>query len=360
MSAILSILGEVTHRGQTFWMPEQASTSAASVDFTFDVINWICYFFFLLIVVIMVVFVWKYRRREHAANVSGPVHHLPLELAWTIIPLILVIVIFVMGMRGYLDLQEAPEGSYEVQATAQKWSWTFTHPTYGVIESAELTVPEGRPVRILITSQDVLHSLFIPAFRVKMDALPGRFTSLWFEAVRSGDFQLYCTEYCGKDHSLMLATVHVLPEDQFEAHMLKLAREYEDLPLEVLPAYAINRLYNRCKSCHSLDGTTSTGPSFKGLWDRTTSGRTVFTDGSQMSDHDGEGGQYQLPENYIRESLLKPQQHIVQGYTGGMPSFQGQLKERQITAVIEMFKHLDELVDENGRILVNRDGTPVE
>jgi cytochrome c oxidase subunit 2 len=357
---LLSELALAAGSEATFWMPEQASTLAPDVDLAFNVISWINYFFFTLIVVLTVVFAIKYRRRSHVANVQGPTHNTPLEVTWTVIPLMLVVVIFTVGMRGYLNIQTAPEGCYEIQVTGQKWSWTFYHPESGVTEAAEVTVPEGRPVRFLITSNDVLHSVFIPSFRVKMDAIPGRYTSLWFEATRSGDFQLYCTEYCGKDHSKMLATVHVIPQVGFDAAMKKLATEYEDMSLGQLPAYAINRLYNRCVSCHSLDGSKGTGPSFRGLWDRTVNGSTVFSDGTTLLEEMDPGDEYELPENYLRESILNAQKRIVEGYAGSMPSFQGQLKTRQITAIIEMFKHLNDVADSEGNILVNPDGTPVQ
>ena len=203
-----------------------------------------------------------------------------------------------------------------------------------------------------MTSADVLHSLFVPAFRVKQDIVPGRYSTLWFEATKPGSYQLYCAEYCGKDHSTMLATVHVLPEEEFQATMGKLAREYEDLPDADLPRYALTRLYNRCSSCHSLDGSTGTGPSFQGLWERSTSGSTVFTDGTTLKDYMGSGGEYQMPENYIRDSILNPGKNLVENYTNVMPNnFASQLKPRQVEALVLMMKHFDELVDEDGNII---------
>jgi cytochrome c oxidase subunit 2 len=158
----------------------------------------------------------------------------------------------------------------------------------------------------------------------------------------------------------MFAMVHVIPQDEFDAHMTKLANEYEDMSVGQLPAYAINRLYNRCQSCHTLDGTLSTGPSFKGMWGRVSKGDVAFTSGEKLSSMLGDATEYGVPENYIRTSLLDPQKHIVQGYLGSMPSFQGQLKDKQITAIIEMFKKLDALTDAEGNITVNADGTPRE
>lgn len=356
---ILTSLLATTSQGApaNFWLPKQASTVAQSVDYTFFVITWICYFFLFAITAALIIFMIKYRRKGHDVA-PGPTHNTPLEIAWTVLPLLLVAVIFVVGMRGYLNLQEAPEGSYEVQVTGQKWSWTFEHPKYGATQVAELTVPVNTPVRLLMTSNDVLHCVWIPDFRVKMDVVPGRYTSLWFEATAVGEYNLNCAEYCGKDHSNMYAVVRVVPIDEFEPMMVKLASEYEDMSIGQLPAYAINRLYNRCQSCHSLDGTSGTGPSFKGLWGRVKSGEVGFTSGEKLSNLYGENSLYEVPENYIRSSLLNPQGHIVKGYLGSMPSFQGQLKDKQITAMIEMFKHLDELTDAEGNITVNPDGTP--
>ena len=340
----------------TFWMPESASTVAPQVDGLFDFINIICYISFVIIAAVTIWFGIRYRQRkgQHTFE-SGPTHNLALEITWTAIPTIIVLVMFWLGMTVFLDLRIAPSNSYDINVTAQKWSWTFQHPEFAVTEAAELTVPANRPIRLLMGSQDVLHSLFIPAFRVKQDVVPGRYTSLWFEATRPGTYQLYCAEYCGMDHSKMLATVHVLEWDDFQAKMGKLAREYEDIPESQLPAYAITRLYNRCASCHSLDGSTGTGPSFKGLWDRTKSGTTVFTNGTTMAELMQPGGEFEIPENYIRTSLVQPQKQIVQGYAGAMPSFQGQLKERQIDALVLMIKNLESLVDDQGNILENPD-----
>ncbi|MDP7005764.1 MAG: cytochrome c oxidase subunit II [Phycisphaerales bacterium] len=349
---------ESTGKPENFWLPEQASTVAESVDLTFFVITWICYFFFALIVALLVVFAIKYRRTSNDVTVKGSNHNTVLEVTWTVIPLILVVVIFTVGMKGYLNLREAPEGCYEVSVTGQKWTWTFDHPDYGATQVGELTVPVGKPVRLLMTSNDVIHSVWIPDFRVKMDVIPGRYTSLWFEATKVGDYLLNCTEYCGKDHSKMQAWVHVVPAEEFDSDMKKLASEYVDMSTSELPAYAINRLYNRCQSCHSLDGSESTGPTFKGLWDRVNSGNVSFASGEKLSSMLGETTVYEQPENYIRSSIVDPQKHIVQGYLGSMPSFQGQLKDKQITAIIEMFKHLSKVTDAEGNITVNKDGTP--
>ena len=277
---VLSLLGSVmpgsTSDGseRTFWMPESASAQAPFVDHVFDFINVICYIFLVLITVVLVYFAIRYRRKKDEVNFSGdgPVHSTPLELTWTMVPMLLVVAIFYLGMVGYLDLRRSPSNAYEISVTAQKWSWSFDHPEFAVNQAGEVYVPLGRPVEFLMTSADVLHSCFVPAFRVKQDVVPGRYSRLWFEATKPGTYQLYCTEYCGRDHSKMLALVHVLPEDEFKAAMGKLATEYMDLPEHDLPAYALDRLYNRCASCHSLDGSMVVGPrdGMGDIWQRVT------------------------------------------------------------------------------------------
>ena len=352
----MSILAEITTlattadpTAATFWMPEAASSVSGKIDWIFEFINVICYIFLVLVTVVLVWFAVKYRRKSEGQEIlgEGPTHGLALELTWTIIPTGIVVAIFWVGMIGYIDLRESPEDSYEVSVTAQQWSWAFAHPDYGVIEGNELHVPLNRPVRLIMGSADVLHSLYVPAFRVKQDVVPGRYSSLWFTAIKPGSYQLYCTEYCGKDHSKMLATVHVLPEDEFQAKMGKLAREYEDLPEADLPAYALTKLYNRCSSCHSLDGEVRSGPTFKGLWDRVARGEGAFTNGRTLQEYMGPGGEYELPENYLRESILNPGKLIRENYANVMPNnFASQLKPRQVEALVLMMKHLDRLADE--------------
>lgn len=339
------LLGDAT--GATFWMPEAASSFAGEVDWVLEFINITCYIFFALIVGILVWFAIRYRRdpSEKKVSAEGPTHGMTLELVWTIIPTGLVVVMFWIGMVGYINLRESPDDSYEVSVTAQMWNWSFNHPEFGFTQVNELHVPLNRPVRLIMGSSDVLHSLFVPAFRVKQDVVPGRYSMLWFEATKVGSYQLYCAEYCGTEHSQMLAIVHVLPEDEFQDVMGKFAREYEDMPDSDLPAYAITRLYNRCESCHSLDGSMKTGPSFKGLWDRTRSGDIAFTNGKTLKDYQGPGGEYEVPENFIRDSILNPGKLVRQDYANVMPAnFASQLKPRQIEALVLMMKNLDSLV----------------
>ncbi|MEX1310786.1 MAG: cytochrome c oxidase subunit II, partial [Candidatus Sulfomarinibacteraceae bacterium] len=205
--------------GSSFWMPPQVSTVAQGVDWLFNFILAISVFFFLLIVVAMVIFVIKYRHREGQGAEESPSHNMALELTWTVIPLILVVVIFVFGFKGYLDMSTPPSNAYEILVEGQKWNWSFTYPN-GYIDS-NLHVPVDRPIRLVMSSQDVIHSLYIPAFRVKMDVVPGRYAKAWFEATEPGEYDLFCAEYCGTSHSDMIAHVVVHPVGEFETWLEK-------------------------------------------------------------------------------------------------------------------------------------------
>jgi cytochrome c oxidase subunit 2 len=205
-----------------------------------------------------------------------------------------------------------------------------------------------------MNSTDVLHSLFIPAFRVKADVVPGRYSTLWFEVPDNGErreFDLFCTEYCGTQHSTMITRVNVIPPEEWDDYMEEKANLVKDLSDEQLPCYAAQRLYPRCASCHSLDGRNLTGPSFQDLWERTELGDTVFTTGETLKDLIGEGKPYASPEDYLRQSILNPQLHIRENFTGAMPSFQGQLKEKEVRALLMFLKDPYAVMDEQGKLL---------
>ncbi len=326
--------------GPGVWFPEKASTVAPGIDMVFDVITWISIVFFVLILVIMIYFVIRYNKARSPKATSDVTHNTPLELTWTIIPLILVIAIFYVGLQGYLNLRVAPAGAYDIRVTAQKWSWSFAHSN-GASEANVLAVPLNRPVRLLMQSEDVLHACYIPAFRVKQDVVPGRISTLWFEATMPGEFDLFCAEYCGKDHSQMRGKVIVLPEAEFQAYIANVASYHKTLPDSELAAYAMQKLYPRCSSCHSLDGKAGTGPTWKGLWHEVETGNVMFTDGSKLADMMGPGKAYSSPEDYIRDSILNPAGHVVANFTNAMPTFKGQLDDRQIAALILAIKNLD-------------------
>ena len=345
-----------------FWMPEGASKQAPFIDLSFYIINWINYFFFGLVTLVLVWFAFRYRQRsKHVEFSEGPVHNTTLEVTWTVIPTLILIGIFFMGFTGYLDLNTPPKNSYDIKVTAQQWSWEFEYPN-GAKTSTELVVPAGRPVQLVLRSKDVLHSLYIPDFRVKQDVVPGRYTYLWFESDVQTDpddesdfFWLFCTEYCGDSHWNMNVHVRVFPEEDFEEWTKEQARWLDVIPEQDLYFMAGPKIYKRCVTCHSLDGGDGSGPSWgprnglPAIWERIVNGEGEVSGGSKfiagknnLSDYIGDGKLYETPEAYVRESIYNPGALLVAGYGNQMPTFQGQLNDRAIDAVIGMMKNIDQ------------------
>jgi len=323
MQMILSnIINSLLPRADAFWLPEPSSTTASDVDWVFNFILFISIFFFVLIVALTFYFLIRYRRREGIEAQKTKTHSFPLELTWTIIPTIVVAVIFYFGFTGYMNMSVAPEDSYEIQVVGQKWQWFFTYPNGHV--DANLHVPVDEPVQLVMTSEDVIHSLYIPAFRVKMDLVPGRYTKTWFEATKTGKYVLFCAEYCGTGHSDMAAFVEVHEPGGFE-NWLEDAANFVD---KMTPAEAGELLVTTrgCDQCHAVDGTDDIGPGFVNLMGR----QRVFTDGNQLT----------ADENYIRQSIIDPHSQVVAGFDPVMPTYKGKLKDKEITAIIEYIKTL--------------------
>lgn len=300
-------------------MPEGASTLAPGVDALFYFVTWLSAILFVGVIAAMVYFALKYRRRA-AEDVPVPVEESKLlEISWIVIPTILVLITFNWGFRTFMQLSVAPPDSYEIVVRAKQWLWEFEYPT-GMV-SNELHVPIDRPIRLRMSSEDVLHSLFVPAFRVKQDILPNRYTSLWFEVTRTGEFDVYCTEYCGTAHSGMLAKVFAESQDDFD-EWLRTGGGMEDMPLPELGQTLYRQL--GCAGCHTLDGTRMVGPSFQNLF------------GTQQTMETGET--VLVDEDYLRESILDPNARIVAGYQPIMPPAYSTLGERQLAALIEFIK----------------------
>ncbi|MEQ9411824.1 MAG: cytochrome c oxidase subunit II [Fuerstiella sp.] len=307
---------------ESLWLPSRSSTVADDVDGVFSLILWICLAFFVGIVGALVWFVIRYRR-QNAAPAARTVHHsTKLEVAWSVIPFLLLLVIFGAGFTTFMSMAAEPEDAYEIRVIGKKWVWSFQYLN-GYIDDT-LHVPVDRPVRLVMSSDDVIHSLFIPAFRVKRDVIPGRYTSMWFEATKPGTFDLFCAEYCGTKHSDMYSDVVVHPSGEFEAWLEKASNFLETMA----PADAGRALYKRrgCAQCHSIDGTQMVGPGFYQLYGQSAvmdTGETITVD-----------------DNYIRESILEPQAKARAGYKKVMPTYQGQLKDEEINAIIEYLKTL--------------------
>lgn len=310
-----------------FWFGEPATTNASQVDDVFAVITWIGVAFFVLIVGLMITFVVKYRARPGHTSVPSPSHNNTLEIAWSVIPILLVALIFFLGFAAYIDMQTPPDDAYDIQVYASKWKFEFVYPDG--TNSERLHVPPNRPVRLVQQSSDVLHSLYIPAFRTKMDCVPGRYTYQWFNADKPGTYDLFCAEYCGKDHSNMnsVAIVH-----ESEAAFVKAVEEENRRPDGELPWQFGEYLYTRkgCVSCHSIDGSAKAGggPSWEGIWGRE---EKLVT-----------GAVVKVDENYIIESIRKPQAKIVAGYGGvNMAAYpESQLKPVEVDALIAYMKKL--------------------
>jgi cytochrome c oxidase subunit 2 len=305
-----------------FWLPERASSGAGAVDDLFHFILYLSIFFFLLIVVVALVFVLRYRRRPGHTEQASPQHNLALEITWSVIPIILVIFIFYFGFRDFMDMATPPADAQEIAVTGQKWKWLFTYPNGHVDD--ELHVPVDEPVKLVLTSEDVIHSLFIPAFRLKRDAVPGRYSKIWFRATKPGQYPALCAEYCGTGHSDMHTWVVVHEPGGYEQWLEKAADFVETLS----PAEAGERLYKTrgCAQCHSIDGSGSIGPTFQGLYGETQ----ALRGGSSVT----------VDENYVRESIQDPQAKVVAGFEPVMPTYKGKLSDREITAIIAYLKSL--------------------
>ena len=333
-----------------FGMPEQASTIAGPVDLIYDVITWISLFFFVLIVGVMLYFMIKYRRTTHVANTGGLTHHTPLEVTWTVIPLVLVIVIFYVGLKGYVHITTPPENAYEIEATGQTWFWSFNYPN-GATDTNVLHVPANWPVKITMRSDDVIHALFIPAFRVKQDVVPGRKSQLWFEATRTGEFDLFCAEYCGTQHSQMIGKTIVYEQDEFEAFIDQEALWIDKVPDDKL-YLAGAFFFNQCASCHTLDGSKLIAPSFKETHELFTKGGTrTLSDGSTVT----------VDEDYLRNSILDPLAEIVATYPSSMPPGIGrQLGRRKVESMVQFLMHLDKMAPEGTLIEVKKEDIVVQ
>lgn len=286
------------------------------VDQTFLFIIVISVILLGLVTFLMIYFAFRYSRKRNpeAEEVEGS---LSLEIAWTVIPTILVMFMFYYGYEDFKLMRSAPEGAMEVKAIGRRWSWDFQY--VGGKRSDELVLPKGVPVKLDITSLDVLHSLFIPAFRVKEDAVPGQDTMVWFIPEAEGVYDLFCTEYCGVEHSGMITKVRVISEEEFHEWI---EEGIEASGQELLKSKG-------CLGCHSTDGTRKAGPSFMGLMGRQ---ETVITDGSER--------QITVDEDYIRRSIREPKADVVKGYPPIMPALD--LEEEEAGALIEFIRALGE------------------
>ena len=303
----------------TYWLPPAASKTADGPDAMFVWVLGLSAFFFIAITGAIVYLVLKYRHRPGHKPEPSPAHNDALEITWTVIPTIICVFLFVYGWRSYIDLTTVPETRPEnqIMVTGQKWNWSFRY--YNGVEDNILHVPIDQPVKLTMTSTDVLHSLFVPVFRQKMDVIPRRFTYLYFWPTKPGVYRVYCTEYCGKDHSMMKTKVVVHPESKYEQYLA----EARDKQMSLSGAQLGESVYKKkgCEGCHTLDGSTKVGPSFKGVY-----GTDVKVGGATVK----------MDDEYIRNSILAPQAQSRAGFPPSMPVIP--LSDKEIEGVIEFIK----------------------
>jgi cytochrome c oxidase subunit II len=321
----------------TFWMPKSVNVAADDSDMMFYAVLALSVFFFFGIAAAVVYFVIKYRHRPGHKPQPSAAHNDAMEITWTVIPTIITVFLFWYGWRSYIHVVTPPQKAVEINVLAWRWNWQFTHQN-GVTDS-DLHVPVNTPVRLVMTSKDVLHAFYAPAMRVKQDIIPRRYTYAWFQATKPGTYRLTCAEYCGTAHAQMAcqqedkhtgaclrrAVVVVHQPGDYERYLA----DMEQNAFKGDPKDIGAKLFDKkgCNACHTIDGTARVGPTFKqpGTW------------GTEI---DIAGGKVKMDENYVRESMMSPQAKSRAGFPPSMPSFEGQLKEKEIEGLIAFIKSL--------------------
>ncbi len=301
--------------------PPQASTIAPQVDNLYFFIVAVTAFFALLVSALVMFFAIKYRD-DSGLKVGADIHgSVPLEVGWSLIPFVIAMVIFAWSSVVYFQAIRPPDETMEIYATGKRWMWRFQH-TDGMREINTLHIPVGRPIKVTFTAEDVLHDLYIPAFRVKADAIPGRYSSIWFNPTKTGEYHLFCAEYCGTKHSGMIGTVYVMEPDAYQAWLAG-GGAATGGTMQARGEQLFQQL--ACTTCHRTDNT-GRGPSLAGVFGsqvKLANGQVVVAD-----------------EGYIRESILTPQMKQVEGYGPLMPTFQGLVNEDGMLSLIEYVKSL--------------------
>ena len=299
--------------------PEQASTVAWQVDLIYFTLVALSIFFSVAVAAAIVFFALRYRQGADVDRSHPLIEHTKLELTWSIIPFIMAMGVFGWAAMVFVDIKTPPADATEIYIIGKQWMWQAQHPS-GKREINQLHIPIDTPVKLIMTSQDVIHDFYIPVFRVKQDVVPGRYTTLWFQATKTGEFHLFCAEYCGTEHSAMVGTVVVMEQSEFKNW---LGGGSSDEPLAV----AGERLFteNGCITCHSGE-PGAIGPPISNV--------SIF--GTEVEFADGSTGT--VDEAYLRESILDPQAKVVAGYAPVMPSYDGQLSEQSLLQLIEFLK----------------------
>jgi len=306
------------------FFPEQASSLAGRIDgFIFSLVG-LSAFFATIVAILIVYFGVKYRYGNKEVDRTNPMQeNSKLEFGWSFIPLVISLTVFVWSAQVYFEIYTPPQDTLNLSVIGKQWMWKIQHPD-GRREANELHIPVGQAVKLTMTSQDVIHSFFIPAFRVKQDVIPGRFTTMWFEATKVGEYHLFCAEYCGAEHSRMIGRVVVMEPTEYEEWL----REGNALTSAGGTDSSGAALFQQqgCSTCHKLDGGKGLGPNLTGVYNSEValeSGGTVLAD-----------------EEYLRESITNPQTRIVAGYPEIMPTYQGQLSPEELLTLVDYLKSL--------------------
>lgn len=361
------LLGAEDSGWMKMWFRDTQGTFASGVDGVFFYIFYVSAIFFAILMGLMVYFGFKYRRIKGQAAEPSASHNTMLELAWSVIPTILMAVMFYWGFKEYVVMRVPPGDAMEVYVTAKRWSWNLEYPNgAGSLETVSksqegrmlagvdapvFVLPVNKPIKFVMTSEDVIHSFYIPELRMKRDIFPNRYTTVWAEPTEithrwdpelkhgvpvreSGKgLYLFCTEYCGDQHSQMLAEVQVMSDGDFRAWMAEQANT------DSIPPNELGKILYKtggCVACHSVDGSAGTGPTWQGIWDDPRPGWTP-----QPGDAAVEDNRPVVGLNYIRESIIDPGKYLREGYSNQMPTYQGKFKDREIRAIANYIKSLD-------------------
>jgi len=299
--------------------PERAASLAGEVDALFLFILAVTGVFAVGIWIALIFLAVRYRRRSETDRPPEIHGSLVLELAWTIVPLLLMSVMFVWGAKVYFHMNRPPDDAMTVSVVGKRWMWKLQHPT-GQREINELHVPLGRAVKLVITSEDAIHSFFVPAFRIKKDAVPGRYNVAWFRATKVGSYHIFCAEYCGTEHSRMTGRVVVMEPDAYQTWLA-------GGPTPESPVAAGEKLFTElnCITCHRPD-SAGRGPVLAGIF-----GRKVLLAG---------GDTVVADDAYVRESIVNPAAKVVGGYQPVMPTYQGQVSEEQLMSLVAYIQSL--------------------
>ncbi len=306
------------------FQPEQASEFAKPYDDLFWATTGLTVFFTLVVVAMLTVFCIRYRHGRKADRSNQLTSHMMLEATWTVVPFVLGVFMFFWAAKLFVDQRVPPKDAMELYVIGKQWMWHIQHPN-GVRENQQMHVPTGKPIKLIMISQDVIHSFFIPAFRIKQDVIPGRYTVQWFTATKPGKYAIFCAEYCGAKHSEMGGYVYVLSPAEYRAWLATGGEKV--VAAKQTPVEIGKELWDRyrCQTCH-VETDTVYGPSVHGLVGKTRK----FTDGSSAV----------ADREYIREAILDPYKRLNEGYGKTMPEYKGELNEEQVLALYEYIRSL--------------------